>query len=569
MSKKQYRNVYTIMDKVKKGEITTTSSSSRFSMDFKKRAEVIKPYIHYIDNRSLTKSVDYYLTNSNNYKEMTAIAERSNKKLVSPATLPQEVMKIWKDFPKEVVADIYNLMYHKVERLEFEDRGPHNKFRFQFLEKANNPVTKVITQESNLKSMVFTRHMMQYFLMLMAMMQQEDAQKFQNMMDQLKQQPPSGGGDPNGQDKNQQPGDQGQDDQNDQGQNGNDPGQPGQNPNQQGQDPGKQGQDPGNNDAGNNPDPNDQNSSSSSGKGAGKDQQNIQKQLEKLLNQMMNNSAGQKMMDQAINEAKKTTEMIDQVMSQEEQDDLWDDLQDGYGDDFNKTDKNKLTEMEKQLRSLKMNLTGLREKLKNLLDKSASYFQGREVTSYETLFDTDSLDGLQDYDMLHPCLRNLMLDDIMLKDVKRQGKIDIFIDISGSMNGSCGVNGLNKLMFAKALALKMKEMDMLNEVYTFNEGVKKRGDHLYEILGISCSGGTNLNTVVQAIERHKRNAIVLTDAEDYCRLHSDMAYFIGVAGADFTHFEDTCLKKYTDRKQLVVFDGNKVLKVNEYGKTIR
>jgi hypothetical protein len=538
------------MDKVKKGEITPTSITSRFVMDYKKRAEVIKPYMHYIDNRSLTKSVDHYLANHTNYKAMTEIAEKTNKKLVSPGTLPGEVMKIWKEFPKEVVADIYNLMYHKVEKLEFEDRGPHNKFRFQFLEKANNPVTKVITQESNLKSMVFTRHMMQYFLMLMAMMQQQDPQQFQNMMQQLKQQPPSGN-DPGGQDQQQSPG-------NDQGQN------PGQQPQDQ---QGQQGQDPNQNpsaDSGNNP-----GGGNDAGKGSGNNEQNIQKQLEKLLKQMMDSSTGQKMMDQAVNDAKKTSEMIDQMMTKEEQDELWDDMQYGNGEEMNKTDKNKLTEMEQQLRTLKMNLTGLREKLKNLLDKSVSYFQGREVTTYETLFDTDSLDGLQDYDMLHPCLRNLMLDDIMLKDVKRQGKIDIFIDVSGSMNGSCGVNGLNKLMFAKALTLKMKEMDMLNEVYSFNDTVKKRGDHLYEILGINCSGGTTINNVIRTINSNKRNAIVLTDAEDHCNMYSEMAYFIGVAGANFTHFDQTCLKQFTDRKQLIVFDGNKVYKVNEDGRTIR
>mgnify|MGYP000733863353 CR=1 FL=1 len=36
-------------------------------------------------------------------------------------------------------------------------------------------------------------------------------------------------------------------------------------------------------------------------------------------------------------------------------------------------------------------------------------------------------------------LRKVMVEDIIIKDTKSIGKIDIYIDISGSMSGNCGV----------------------------------------------------------------------------------------------------------------------------------
>ena len=60
MSKKsggrQYKNVYTILEKVKKGEIDTyyDKSESLFSrLDFYKRPDLAKPYLHYLDESRL------------------------------------------------------------------------------------------------------------------------------------------------------------------------------------------------------------------------------------------------------------------------------------------------------------------------------------------------------------------------------------------------------------------------------------------------------------------------------------------------------------------------------------
>ena len=49
---KQYKNVYTILEKVKKGEIQSyyKEEESLFSkLKFYKKPDLLKPYVHYID----------------------------------------------------------------------------------------------------------------------------------------------------------------------------------------------------------------------------------------------------------------------------------------------------------------------------------------------------------------------------------------------------------------------------------------------------------------------------------------------------------------------------------------
>jgi len=515
---KEYRNVFTILDKVKKGEIDTGDQPMhRFNMSYKQRAEVVKPYLHYIDNRTLIRSVDHFIQQGSTHQELINLITK-NKRLLSPTTLGPEMVKIWQKFPKEIVADIYQLLYNKVEKLEFEDRTDANKNRYQFLEKSNNPITKVITQQSNVKSMIFTRNLIQYFLAMMAVMQQEDPKAFENMMNGL----------------NGEPGNNGQ----------NSPGQQGQQ-NQQGQDPGQ---------------------NSGQGNGSGDSNSPINHDLDKVLDNLMNSSMGQKAMDKVLDDAKKVSQLVDDTMTKQDQEEHWENIAHS-SEEMDKLNPHKLNQLKDQLKRMKMNVNNLRDRLKNLLDKSLSYFQGKEITTYHSIFDAESLDGFQDYELLHPKMRNFSIEDVLVKEVKRQGKIDIYIDISGSMQGTCNGTGVSKLDFAKALALKMKEMDMLKDIYIFNDGVRKRKNHIHDILAISCSGGTDIDKVVYNIIRTKSNAIVLTDAEDDCKIFSEKAYFIGVSGARFTMFKHDILKQYADRKQLVIFDGQVVRTVKENGLT--
>lgn len=65
-----------------------------------------------------------------------------------------------------------------------------------------------------------------------------------------------------------------------------------------------------------------------------------------------------------------------------------------------------------------------------------------------------------------------------------------------------------------------------------------------------------------------RNGIIITDAEDYCSTYTDKVFFIGLNGARFNCFHDDVIAEYSRRDQVVVFNGQKIRKVDSLGNTI-
>jgi hypothetical protein len=111
-------------------------------------------------------------------------------------------------------------------------------------------------------------------------------------------------------------------------------------------------------------------------------------------------------------------------------------------------------------------------------------------------------------------------------------------------------------------------MDMLNKIYVFNNSVRELKTDLFSIANLNTSGGTSINVVIDHIKKYPDNALVITDAEDHCSHYSEKAFFIGVRGARFDHFDKGTMKKYSDAGQVIIFDGNKISRVGEKGKII-
>ena len=493
-STKQYKNVYTILEKVKKGEIQSYYNDDDDGLfgkiNFFKKADLIKPYMHYIDERKVDTVVDNYMTNPN------AIAE-THRKLCRK--LPEDqrpdydafankVRDTYRKLPKHLSKDIHKLFYHRMENLEFEDRTDQNYTKFKMLERANNPVSKIMTQGSNLKSTIFARNIMAYFAIRSTMMEYIDAETQQKFMDGL-----NGQGDP--------------DDLND------------------------------------------------------------------VMNKMFNDQTGKSMLDDAVKDATDTCKGMDESIDKETQEKMFDDITKDGGRQAGNLSPDYIKTVVQELSKLKMSMGSLKEKIKKLMDKSASYFSSKKQVTYEDLFNSDNLGGLDDYIELHPKLRKIFAEDILVKEEKPIGKIDIYIDISGSMSDSCGVkdergNRISKLDFCKAFTVKLSEMGMLNDVYLFNTTVKKFKNDPISLAMLDTCGGTTINQALASIEKIGINALVITDAEDHCSLYSDKAFFIGVSGARFRHFRSEVIEKYSENNQVVVFDGTKIQSVNKHGDVV-
>lgn len=502
---RQYKNVYTILEKVKKGEIQSyyNDSESLFSkVDFYKKPDLIKPYMHYIDERKVDTIIDAHIGNHSSiaetYRKLIAIGEYNNiftdPTEDTPTNRPnmdqylKKVKENYYKFPSHLSKDIHKLFYHEMDKLDFVDRSDSNYTKFKLLEKANNPVAKIMTQGSNLKSTIFARNIMAYFAMKSAMMEYLDPDAHKQFMDGL-----------NGE---------------------------------------------GNSD-----------------------------QSDDALGKMFGDKDSQSMLEKAMQDATNMCKDLDDSVDKEVQEKMFDDVIKNGGKEAGKLSNDYIRKVSQELSKINMSLGSLKDKIKKLMDRSASYFSSKKEVTYEDLFNTDNISGLEDYIELHPKLRKIFAEDILIKDEKSIGKVDIYIDISGSMSDTSGTTDLegkkiSKLDFCKAFTVKLSEMGVLNNVYLFNNSVKKFRNDPISIAMLDVDGGTTIDKAIHSIIKNDVNALVITDAEDWCRVYSDKAFFIGVKGSNFTHFGVDVIRQYSENNQVVVFDGQKIYNVNATGDVI-
>lgn len=552
---KVYKNMSTLFERVKLGKIDNQSSvvTKTFSnITYFKKKELVQPHLHYLDVRALDSSINNFI-HENSFKNTPLFkktqdkinAKRASKKLENydATKLHSEMIQIYDDFPKEVSRDVFNQYYCENGKLQFENRSENNKYRYRMIDRANDPVTKVITRESHIKSMVFSRNMVQYYLSMFAIMKEEDPQEYQEMMNKIQQESSKSN------------------------QDGNDGGDSKSNSKQQKSD----GDDSKGNDSkddASEPNGNKPGEQSGSGKGDGEQQQDSpQSALDKLMEKFLNNpdNAAQKLYQEAMDTAKQTSSNLDETMSKEDMDDLWEELANNPNKSgtLDKLSDGYLKQMQQKLSEIDINGDKLKSHLKKILDKSFSYFNAKEEPIFDEFLNSPNIDGILDFEFLHPKFRKFSLEDIQVKDVRKSGKINVYIDVSGSMGSSANIKDIkmDRLTFAKAVLIKLKRMDIINEVYTFNTNIKKRNTELNDLLTIDTSGGTSITKVINHIAQNEVNAIVITDADDLLNAYSDKAFFLGVAGSNFRHFDSVCRKQYVENKQLIQFTGDHVYNI--------
>jgi hypothetical protein len=500
---KQYKNVYTILEKVKKGEIQNNyykadDGGGLFGkLNFYKKADLIKPYIHYIDEDKIKSIVEKDINNFESIKDYyTQFQKSSSFKKIQDDQKPdlqkfhQKLRENYEKFPKHLKYDIQKMYYNKIDKLKFEERTDNNRTRYKFLEKANNPVGKIMSEGSNLKSAIFTKQMMLYYMMQMTMMEYTDPNAHQQMQNGLE---------------------------------------------------------------------------------GGPDSEFNNDDIDKTMDKMMDNKLSKDMLEKAMKDAQDTCDMVDEHIDKDIQDKMFDEAyRGGSNGQAGNLSPDYFRQVAAKLENIKLSMGPLKEKLQKLLDKSAAYFSARKIVTYDDFLNAQDAAGLDDYELLHPKLRKIFLEDLMIKEHKQVGKIDVYVDVSGSMSSGCGVNnsqgeGITKIDFAKSMIVTLKKLDMLNDVYLFDNRVKKYKNDIISISMIDCNGGTSINNAINSIEKVGKNALVITDAEDSCNYYSDKAFFIGVNGARFNGFNSS----FMQNNQCVVFDGKSVRKVDIHGNVIK
>lgn len=564
---KVYKSMSTIFERVKSGKIDNVVKTNKFSgITYFKRNEIIEPYLHNIDRDMLSSSMWYFIRHKmQKNKVFFDICNKINNKRVlknlpklSDTDLYDEMYNIYKDFPKEIVYDIFNQLNTNSYKLKYKDRTESNKNRFKFIDKANDSVLKVITNNSNIRSLVFTENIMQYYISLLVDLKLDDPEAYDDLMKDVSNTKESN----DSSQKSSQASNQKQTSTDaDQNQNTSDA-------NNQKQDVQKNSN--GNQELnqnstdGNSDDQNPSKSNPQAGSEAGKSS-NGQKQTspDELLKKMLNpDGENEKLFNKVIEQAKESLNTIESVMSEEELKKHWDNL------NYQKFDSGDLKQVQNTLNTIELNSDSLKPYIKKIVDKSFSYFDSKTTDVYDEFLNNPEVSEIIGYEYFHPKFKNLMIEDIQIKDSKKVGKVNVYLDISGSMCSSARIDdtSMDKLTFSKALLLKLKKMDVVNEVYTFNTKLKKlRDSNLTDVLTIDTSGGTSLNLVISDIIQKDRPSIVITDADDYINHYSEKAFLIGVAGASFHRIQKHALDQYYANNQLIVFNGDSVKKVNEKG----
>lgn len=561
---KIYKNMNTLFERVKTGKVGGNVAVKTFSnINYFKKKELVKPYLHSIDQMSLDNSIDNYIEGdgiNNGLLEKTVSRintihkSKGETTVVDKAAVCKQMRDVYRSFPKEIGRDIFNQYYSDIKKLNFEDRSDYTKNRYRMIDKANDPVTKVITRDSNIKSMIYSRNMIQYYISMLTIIKAEDPQGYEKLMNDIKkedanQKPQNGNGCSKSSDDKQN-GSQPQKSDNQSKQNGSQPQQDGDTQSDTSS-----------------------NSQSRSNKGDSKQKNSdsksaLDKIMENFLDKPDRNS--QSMYEQAMQQAKNTSEKIDKIMSKDDLDEMWNTLSYNSSRALEKIDDKYLNQIEQRLNSIDMNGDKLKPYLKKILDRSFSYFNGKEQHIYDEFLNSPDISEILDFELLHPKLRKFSLEDIQVKTIKKVGKINCYIDISGSMGSSANIPGVSmtRLTFAKAVLLRLKKMDVIDEIFTFNNNVKKRNTDVTNILTLDGSGGTSIDTVISHVDKLDKNAIIITDADDNVYQYSDKVFFIGVAGANFRQIKPGAREQYVSNKQLIQFNGDDVYNIGFDGMPI-
>ena len=563
---KTYKNMSTILEKVKTGKIDNVVKTNKFSnIKYFKKNEIIEPYLHIVDTEVLSRNLWHFVSyQMHNNKVFNKIHEKINAKNVNlkgkeitKTDLANKMIGIYTSFPKEIIYDIFNQFNTNSYKLKYKDRTPGNKNRFKFIDKANDSVLKIITNNSNIRSLVFTENILQYYLSLLVELEMDNPEDFKNLMKDLKKKDDDNdSGDSNdatnNQDDDKQDGDGNKTDVSSQ-------------PVDNQQDTTNQNGDDSQNDTTDSSVPKQNNNQQSSGAGKGISDQK-QTSPDELLNKMLTpTKENEKLFNDVVEQAKESIDFIEKIMSEDEIQKHWDTK------NAEKFNPEGLRKVQNILKTIELNSDSLKPYIKKIVDKSFSYFDSKTTEVYDEFLNNPEVSEIIGFEYFHPKFKNLMIEDIQIKDTKKVGKVNVYLDVSGSMSSSAGIKDtpMDKLTFSKALLLKLKKMDVINEIYTFNTKIKKLNDvDLSSVLTIDTSGGTSLDLVISDIINKDKPSIVITDADDSIKYYSEKAFILGVAGASFNRVAKHALDQYRANNQLIVFNGDDVKKVNERGYAI-
>ena len=163
----------------------------------------------------------------------------------------------------------------------------------------------------------------------------------------------------------------------------------------------------------------------------------------------------------------------------------------------------KIDDLKEALKAVSINKESIGKVLEKVLNESQNYFSTKFKRVEESLFDCEECEDLFGLEFLHPIFKNSQIMEIGNETRIYKGKIDLFLDCSGSMISYENFEGTNIRMsdLVKGIAMVLFRMGMIENLYFFDTNLYKI-DNINElnILSFSRSGGTNFEKVIVKIK---------------------------------------------------------------------
>lgn len=526
----------TLLRKIQKGSNKLGKSRYNFNIEdgkiqvFKRR-EIIKPYMYSQDSTIVNSSIREAINQANSGK-------------MHPTEIEKEMKRI---LPTHLINDLYSLYYNNSTKLQFESLDNTNNVKFKILDSINNSLIKIITNDSHISSYVFTEEIGKYLYAKFSKMSEEDKEKLAKALENCNQ----GDGEGNGQSKSSGNGDEeGDEDGKGQG-SGNGEGEDSDGEGQK--EMGYDRQDSKGNEK------NQKLRDSKTGKannsfGNNSKKDFSQEALDKMIEQLLNSKQSKSELETAFKQAEEKLDKLKEIgvdientneLPEEEKNEIIRNL-------------NNIDNLKTQLSYLKVSKEKVLKAVQKILNNTSNYFTARCITKDVELFEAEELLDINGLELLHPIFQNSRLLDLNITERRYIGKFDLYVDCSGSMSSGCGgdLSSVRRIDLAKALAMQMKQMGILGDLYEFEDKPRKIQNTDISILMMDARGGTNIETVLQNVARNGNNSVILTDGESSVSSYTHKALFIGV-GCNFSYFkrDGGCGQKLVENDQCIVYNG--------------
>jgi hypothetical protein len=430
---------------------------------------------------------------------LESIKDYVEKETGNPCTLSQELIN-----------DVYSIYVNdSVKRRPSNDK---NEIRHKVLDKVYDSLTKVVTVDSPLYTQMLTRELA---LVL---------QKVEDEVKQEQQKQPGNGGEDGDADDDSGLGSSmssGSGDGEDDGEGAGDEGEGDGKEGDESQLPGKK-----------------------AGKGTGQDRQSLGDIVDKALENA----------NDAIEKAKSNTD--EKIKNLEDQlgKEAMKDLMNSNPEFLEEIDV-----LKDRLKKVSINKQSIRKVMEKILNESMNYFSTKFKRVEESLFDCEECEDLFGLEFLHPIFKNAEIMSVGNETRIYKGKIDLYLDCSGSMDSYETFEGTSIRMIdlAKGIAMVLHRMGMIDNLYFFDNCLYKiENINEISILSFSKSGGTNFNKVIDMVSEKGNNSVIITDGYDNCRKYSKQAFWIGIGGTTFAPYGDSAFTNYRENKQCVAYNSN-------------